>query len=567
MTTQTTSEPPECGYEYNFFRCVEVGDHYCELRADRVVNFFAKRCVHTDGRYRGKAFILTEWQDADIIRPIFGTVRWSEEYGEYVRRYRTAWIEIGRKNGKSELLAGIMLYLLGFDGEGSAQLYGCARDKKQAALVFNVAAKMVRLSPHLSKVFKVVAHSKRIVHEDSDSYYEVIAADGESALGSNPSGVAADEILAWRNRDMWDALETGMGSGARRHPLLVAATTAGKEGENFGKHMHDHMCEVAADPAMEPDTFTYIRNTPRDADPFDEQWWYFANPALGDFLSIEAFRAAARKALNDPKAENAFRQFRINQWVAQSFRWANMQLYDEQQVTEWESPHQPREVLAGRTCYAGMDLSGRFDLTSWCLVFPPEEEGEPVRLVWRFWATEAATRELDKVTDGKFSEWCAAGWVHMHEGSVLDYRRIYEDIAEDGEAFAVAALDADEFSMIPVINQVALATGLDPEFDVSIYGNTYKRMSPAMGHVEAALKDGVFDHGGNPVAKWCFSSVEVKTAPGDENLITPVKPRRSPGNHRIDGVVTAALALACWKIHEDDDDPGVYASGGSLMVI
>ena len=205
--------PPTCDYELDGVYCGESGDHFCIPRANHVVAFIEEVCVHTKGRYAGKPFILADWQKTDIVQPMFGHVVWNEEHHAYSRRYEIAWIEIARKNGKTELLAAFMLYLLVGDGEQSAELFGIARDKEQASLCFDVAAQMVRLSPVLSRRLKVTPHIKRIFDEKTHSFYQVIASDGAGALGSNPSGVAADEILAWRDGSMWEAMRTGMGSG------------------------------------------------------------------------------------------------------------------------------------------------------------------------------------------------------------------------------------------------------------------------------------------------------------------------------------------------------------------
>ncbi|QVJ00338.1 phage terminase small subunit P27 family [Nocardiopsis eucommiae] len=321
------SDPQVCGWSHRGHSCEETGDHFCEPRADHAEDFFARVLVHTKGRYARKPFILTSWQRDEIVRPLFGEATWNPEIGEYVRRYRIAWIELGRKNGKSEILAGIMLYLLVADGEESAELYGAARDRDQAALVFDVAAQMVRLSPKLSKRVQVKDANKRLVYKRTNSYYQVIAADAQGALGSNPHGVAADEILAWRNRSMWDALRTGMGSEARTQPLMVAATTAGDNPNSFAANMHNEMERIQDDPSRAPHIFTFLRNTPQDADPWDEKHWKHANPALGDFLSLKSMREEALEARNDPTAEKAFRQFRLNQWVRAATRWMPMPLY------------------------------------------------------------------------------------------------------------------------------------------------------------------------------------------------------------------------------------------------
>lgn len=545
---------PECGWTHDGLTCTERGNHFCEPRADHAQGFIEEVLVHTKGVYARKPFVLTSWQRDDIVRPLFGRVRWSEEFRDYVRRYSVAWIEIARKNGKSELLAALMLYLLVADGEEEAELYGCARDRDQASLVFNVASRMVQLSPVLSRRLRIKEANKRIVDPKTASFYQVIAADAAGALGYNPHGVAADEILAWRKRDLWDAMETGMGSGARKQPLMIAATTAGNDPQSFAAHMHNEMQRIADTPDRSPHTFVYLRNTPDDADPWDEETWRIANPALGDFLSLEKFRQAANDARNAPEKENAFRQFRLNQWVRQATRWMPMHLYEACPGDVWSHPDEAREALLGREAWGGLDLSAKFDLTAWCVLLAPVEPGGPVDVLWRFWLPEDALARLDEENDGVFTRWARQGWLTVTEGNIIDYDRVYEDIAQDGEDFAFRGVDADEWSMWPVINQVADAVGLDPETgEVTAYKNTYDRMTPGLNEVMALVKTGRFHHHGNPVASFCFDSVEVRRAPYNPDLIRPDKPERDKSAKRIDGVPVAAMAASAWSLRGGDD--------------
>ncbi|WP_160051279.1 terminase large subunit [Nocardiopsis sp. FR26] len=543
---------PACSWTHDGLTCPEQGNHFCTPRANHAQGFIEEVLVHTKGTYARKPFILTDWQRDDIVRPLFGQVRWSDEYQDYVRQYSTAWIELARKNGKSEIQAAIMLYLLVADGEEEAELYGCARDRDQASLVFNVAKRMVQLSPVLSRRLQVKDANKRIVDPKTASFYQVIAADAAGALGYNPHGVAADEILAWRKRDLWDAMETGMGSGARRQPLMIAATTAGNDPTSFAANMHNEMQRIFDMPDRSAHTFVYLRNTPEDADPWDEATWKIANPALGDFLSIEKFRQAASDARNAPEKENAFRQFRLNQWVRQSTRWMPMHLYGENPGEVWSHPDQAREELAGREAYGGLDLSAKFDLTAWCVLLPPEEKGGPVDVLWRFWLPEDALPKLDEENDGAFTRWAEQGWLTITEGNIIDYDRVYEDIGEDGEHFAFRAAHADEWSMWPVINKVADLTGLDPEEgEIVAYKNTYDRMTPGLNEVMALVKTRRFAHHGNPVASFCFDSVEVRRAPYNPDLIRPDKPERDKSGKRIDGVPVAAMAANAMVLNAD----------------
>lgn len=221
---------------------------------------------------------------------------------------------------------------------------------------------MVRLSPRLSKRVQVKDANKRLVYKKMNSYYQVIAADTQGALGSNPHGAAADEILAWRNRPMWDALRSGMGSGARKQPLMVAATTAEDNPTSFAANMHNEMERVQEDPPRAPHIFTFLRNTPQDADPWDGKNWFHVNPALGDFLSLKAMREEALEAKNDPTAEQSFKQFRLNMWIRAATRW--MPLYTASAGKLWTAPDDGRPALLGRTCYGGLNLSAKFDFTS-----------------------------------------------------------------------------------------------------------------------------------------------------------------------------------------------------------
>jgi len=536
---------PVCGYTLDRLTCKKRGDHFCEPRARHVVAFMEELLLHTKGRYARKPFLLAGWQRDDIVRPMFGETRWSPEYSEYVRRYRVAWIEIARKNGKSELLAAIMLYLLVGDGEESAELYAVARDRDQAALVFNVAARMVTLSPILAARLTVKEYNRRIVDERTGSVYEVIAADAKGALGSNPSGVGADEILAWRDRSMWDAQRSGMGSGARAQPLMVAATTAGNDPNGFAAGMHAEMVRVLEDPQRSPHVFAFVRNTPQDADPWDEVNWPHANPALGDFLSWEAMRQEALEAQNDPAAENSFRQFRLNQWVAQSSRWMPMHLYRAAAGDVWPTPTWHRDMFRGRTAYGGFDLSAISDLTAWCLVFPDGAGGADV--TWRFWVPEVKVPSLDVVTNGAFSRWVHEGWVTTSEGNRVDHDvDVYPQIESDARDFNVAGADGDEWSMYRVVQEIGQRTGVE----VATYSNTYKRMTPGGDELMALVKEESFRHHGNPVAEWCFDNVEIFRAKFDANLYRLNKPDRGAPGARVDAVPAAVMAINAWKLAE-----------------
>jgi phage terminase large subunit-like protein len=544
----TTTRPPTksprlpvCGRTFDGRTCRKRGDHLCKPRADHAIAFAQEICVHTKDRWARTAFILAPWQRDDIVTPLFGEVRWDTEWNAYVRRYRIAWIELARKNGKSELLAFVALYMLVADGVEGAEIYGCAMDKPQAHKVFDVAARMVKLSPVLSRRLRVIEHQARIVDENTGSYYEVVAADGMGNLGHNPSAVIFDEVLTQPNGDLWSAMRTGMGT--RMQPLMIAATTAGNDPASFAKSEHDECVKIADNPARAPHRFVYLRNLPDDADPWDERNWFVFNPALGDFLSIEALREEAQEARNDPKRENAFRQYRLNQWVRQSTRWMPMHLYQLCAGTEAGEPAALRAQLARRPAWGGLDLASKLDLTAWCLIVPDGLD-DHVSALWRFWLPEAGVEFLDKHTDNRVTQWANAGWITVTPGEVIDYDTVYADIAEDCASLRVADISYDEWSGEPV------RQAIEKQTKVTMYpvAQTYKGMTHGMTELMALTKSRGWSHHNNPVAAFCFDNVEVRSPSGEPDLIRPDKPERGKVGKRIDAVPTAAMAVSGWRL-------------------
>lgn len=530
---------PACAYTLDGKTCIESGEHFCEPRANHAQSFFEEVLVHTKSTWSRTAFRLAPWQKDDLIRPIFGRVTWSEDFHRYVRTTRIVWIELARKNGKSEILAGIALYLLCADGEEGAEIYGAAMDRDQARKVFDVAARMVQLSPVLAKRLVLKLHEKRIVDPKTGSYYEVIAADAAGNLGHNPHGIVFDEVLTQRNGDLWNSLRTGMGT--RAQPLMAAATTPGSDPSSWCGVMHNEMLKVVEQPERAPHQFIYLRNTPMDADPWDEENWKHANPALGDFLTIQALRDEAMEARNDPTKENAWRQLRLAQWVHQAFRWMPMHLWDACTGDVWATPDWGRKQLAGKVAWFGMDLAAKFDLTAWCVLVP---DGDRMHALWRFWLPEDALPDLDQHSGGQYTRWAREGWLTVTEGNVVDYDRIYADVAEDARSFKLRAGDADQWSMAPVIQEIEKRTGVQ---EILAYPNTYARMTPGMNEVMAFVKSGQLQHHGNPVARACFDAVEVRRASYDAELIRPHKPERNSSGTRIDAVPALAMAGAAWR--------------------
>ncbi len=496
-----------------------------------MVQVFERLLVHTKGRWARQPFHLAPWQRYDVIEPLFGNVEWSPELARWIRVHRIGWIELARKNGKSELLAGIALVLLVADDEEGSEVYGCAHDRDQAGKVFRVAARMVELSPTLSKRLKVLNREQRIIDTRTASWYEVVPADELGNVGHNPHGIVFDEVWTQRTPDLWNAMRTAMGT--RDQPLMVAATTAGRDLLSFARTEHDYCTRVENEPGLDRRRFVYVRSTPPEADWHDESTWTQANPALGQFLSIEALRDEYREACTSPMKEQAFRQFRLNQWVNEEARWIRPDLYDG-------CPHE-QPALEGRPCYGGLDLAAVSDLTSLCWFFPPAGDDLPAYVRWHHFAPEAALARLAEITSGSALSWVQEGWLTVTDGEVCDYDVVHAAIAHDAQRYAVVSLGLDRW------NSTATTTWLGanlPKLPSEQVAQTFGGLSSPMKEMMRLVRTHTFGHGGNPVARWCFLSCEVRTDVNEN--IRPVKPDRMRARHRIDAVASAAMAVDGW---------------------
>lgn len=511
---------------------------YDAKKAQRAIDFFERILVHTKGRHAGAPFLLDDWQKHDIVGPIFGTMSLDEQYDEWVRQYRIAWIELGRKNGKSELASGFALLGLCADDEESAEVFSVAADKDQASLVFNTAKRMVELSPILSKRLIIVDSRKRIVDPKTNSVYQVLPGDAAGALGTNPSMVLFDEVLTQKDRHLWDAMRQGFGT--RRQPILIATTTAAYTSATFALEEHEYGERVEKDPALDPQRFVYMRNCPKDWDWKDEgapatettpaTGWFWANPALGSFLNITNLRAEAREAAEKPSAQNAFRVFRLNQWTAQAERWLDMHLWDENALIAVD-----REKLKGRPCFAGLDLASTSDFTSWVLVFPgspedPTDDGYTV-LPHFFLPRPAVTKR--QAMQESLSRWERDGYITVNEGPVTDYEAILGHISRDAEDFNIQLFAYDPWNATHLVNTLE-SQGL---VGVKV-PQSASRLNDPCKLVESLLADRALHHGGHPVLRWNADNVELDvTADG------LMKPSKKKSGEKIDGIAALVNAL------------------------
>lgn len=425
---------------------------------------------------------------------------------------------------------------------------------------------MVVLSPTLSQRpgLRVRRNEHRIVDERTGSHYTVLARDSLGNLGHDPSAVLFDEIISQPDGQLWEALRTSAGS--RPEFLMAAATTAGDNPTSFAAGEHAEAVKIAEDPARAPHRLVYLRNTPVDADPFDEANWAFANPALGDFLSIQALRDEAAEAKNDPARENSFRQFRLNQWVSQATRWMPMHQYRECTGDLWLTADWGLTLTAGREAWVGLDLSAKQDLTSLCVFVPPRQTSkgrEPGHAMWWHWLPEDAMRSLDQVTNHGATDWVRKGFLRLMPGAVIDFKQLCAEIAGICKNFKLREIHYDKWSGEFVRQELERLLGRGAVLVAS--EPTFSGMTIPMTELMAMTVAQDWNHHGNPVASFCFDSVEVKRAVDNPDLVKPVKPERLPTQVRIDAVVTAALAVGAWRVRSQIPQPDrtVYGFRGN----
>ncbi|MBQ9664580.1 MAG: terminase large subunit [Oscillospiraceae bacterium] len=512
--------------------------HYDQKKADRVVRFI-EQLKHTKGKWAGKPFWLFPWQE-QVIRDIFGIV---DERGK--RQFRTAYVEIGKKNGKSELAAAVALYLLYADGEPSAEVYGAAADRQQASIVFDVARQMVDMTPALLKRSKIMGATKRIVNYQNAGFYQVLSAEVGTKHGLNVSGLVLDEVHAQPNRQLYDVLTKGSGD-AREQPLYFLITTAGTDRESICYELHQKAKDILDGRKVDPTFYPVVYGLADDDDWTDERNWYKANPSLGQTIQIERVRDMFREALDNPAEENVFKQLRLNMWVSSLTRFIPEHIYDlGDEPIDMES-------LKGRDCYGGLDLSSTGDITAFVLMFPPRNEEEKYIMLPFFWVPEDTIPIRVRRASVPYDIWRKQGYLNATEGNVIHYGFIEKFIEKLGEQYHILEIAFDRWGATQMVQDLE---GMG--FTVVPFGQGYKDMSPPTKEFYKLLMEGRIIHGGNPVMRWMAGNVVVDRDPAEN-----IKPTKAKSAEKIDGIVAAIMALDRCIRHEDQSS--VYDERGLL---
>ncbi len=513
---------------------------YDKKKADRAVTFIENLC-HTKGKWAGTPFWLLPWQE-QLIRDIFGIVK-----ADGNRQFRTAFVEICKKVGKSELAAAVALYLLYADNEPSAEVYGAAADRQQASIVFDVAKQMVEMSPALMKRSKLMGATKRIVNYGNAGYYQVLSAEVGGKHGFSVSGLVFDEIHTQPNRQLYDVLTKGS-SDARQNPLHFIITTAGNDRHSIAYELHTKAVDILEGRRVDPTFYPVVYGLKDDDDWEDEANWYKVNPSLGYTVDIERLRDAYREAKQNPADEVTFKWLRCNMWVSSTVAWIPDAIYMR------GNEEIDAALLERRDCYAGLDLSSTGDITALVLIFPPRDENEKYVLLPYFWIPEETIPRRVKANSVPYDIWEKQGYIMSTEGNVIHYDFIEKFIMDLSEKYHILEIAVDRW------NATQMIQNLEGEgFTIVPFGQGFSSMSAPTKEFYRLLMEGRIIHGGNPVLRWMAGNVVIDTDPAGNIKVTKAKSKE-----KIDGIVAAIMALdRC--IRQEGQSGSVYDERGLLV--
>ena len=516
--------------------------YYDKEYADFAVAFIESLC-HTKGTWAGKRFELMDWQE-QIIRDLFGILK-----PNGYRQFNTAYIEIPKKNGKSELAAAVALLLTCGDGEQRAEVYGAAADRQQASIVFDVAADMVRMCPALNKRVKILASQKRLIYEPTNSFYQVLSAEAYSKHGFNVHGVVFDELHSQPNRKLYDVLTKGSGD-ARMQPLFFLITTAGTDTHSICYEVHQKAQDIIDGRKIDPTFYPVIYGADDTEDWTSPKVWKKCNPSLGETIGVDKVKTACESAKQNPGEENSFRQLRLNQWVKQAVRWMPMDKWDKCAFAVNE------EQLQRRVCYGGLDLSSTTDITAFVLVFPPLDEDDKYIILPYFWIPEDTLDLRVKRDHVPYDVWERQGYLQTTEGNVVHYGYIEKFIEELGKKFNIREIAFDRWGAVQMVQNLE---GMG--FTVVPFGQGFKDMSPPTKELMKLTLEQKLAHGGHPVLRWNMDNIFIRTDPAGN-----IKADKEKSTEKIDGAVATIMALDRAIRCGNDTSESVYNDRGILFI-
>ena len=544
-----------------------------EKRADYVCAFLGLLAFGS-GDWVGKPFQLQDWQ-RDPLREFYGTIDSDWDSGYKFRVFQYLYLEIPKKNGKTELAAALGIYHLVGDGEENPQVYICAADKENASICFNAMCAMIDARPWLAKKVKQIPSQKKIVLADGSGFIKVLSAEAYSKHGYNASCVIFDELHAQPNRALWDVMTFGAGS-ARRQPVWIVLTTAGDDPDrnSIGWEIHSQCRKILSARAgtgpAEDDNPIWLPvmygmpDEPEEIekiDIYDESVWRRCNPSIGVTIPLRVIRQEAFDAKKSEAKERLFRWLRLNQWIAtKSVGWLPLTLYDR---TQWHLPaleeslkgiplrKAMRQHLCGKKCFAGLDLASTTDLTALVLEFPPQPGLDQWVVLTHAWRPRENVVEAEKRDHVPYRDWERAGYITLCDGDMNDFDIIKDAIKEAAVLYKLQILGVD-----PYLSREISGSLMKEGINVLEIRQNMAEMSPPMKDIERKLRGGEMLHDHNTASRWCFGNVRC-AVDGNENI----KPMKNKSIGRIDITVAWIIAHAAALSEPENKLADLLATG------
>lgn len=494
-------------------------------KAEAVIEFIETLKLST-GAGVGKPFKLRDFQKG-MIYDLFAI---PSIFDPYKRAARTCIFTVARKNGKTEFAAALCLcFLCGPLAGISQQIYSAAADRYQAALIFRAMESMILQDEELSNALRIIGSTKHIYHDDSNSFYAALSSDAKTKHGFNPVFFIYDELAQAPNRILYDVLSTAQ--GAQAEPLSMVISTQSADDNSIMSELVDYGLKVNSGEVDDPTFRLFYWAVEEDEDPWDEANWYKANPGLNDFRSLEEMRQFALRAQRVPSVEATFRNLYLNQRIDATVHFLTPSVWRSNQGDL--TPATLYESLRGLTCYAGLDLSQKNDLTALVLVFPLGD-GYYATLPY-FWTPRDGMFDREDRDKAPYALWESQGYLIASPGKTINYGWVVKQYAELAQDFDIQAVAFDRWR-IDDFKREADDLGID--INLVPHGQGFKDFAPAVEILEDVVAESKLQHAGHPVLTWNVSNTVIELSPSGDRKFTKAK---STG--RIDGTVALAMGL------------------------
>jgi phage terminase large subunit-like protein len=485
-------------------------------RGEKVCAFIERFCIVPEGKSVGQSIKLMSFQ-RDFILAIYDNPQGTSR----------AYLSVARKNGKSALIAGILLaHIVGPEARQNSQIISGARSRDQASLVFRLAEKMVRLSPKLSSLVKIIPSQKSLIGLALNVEYKAISAEAGTAHGLSPVLAILDEVGQVRGQQdaFIEAIETAQ--GAHDDPLLIAISTqAATDGDLFSIWLDD------AKNAKDKRIVSHVYTAPEDCEVMDREAWKAANPAMGVFRSLTDIEDFAKQAARLPAKENSFRWLYLNQRIEASSPFLNR--------SEWEANNDEPEIEPGDICYAGLDLSASRDLTAFVLVFP---KGDGFHVVPQFFLPSDGIRDKAKLDKVPYDTWADQGFLTLIDGPVIIPAVVAQAVADAAETYNIQNLAYDRWRINDFKRELE---SIGANIPMAPFGQGFKDMAPAIDKLERLVAERKLRHGGHPIMNMCAAGAVAERDPAGNRKLNKAK-----SSSRIDGMVALAMALGVTSVEE-----------------